>query len=223
MIDSLFGSKTRVKLLGLFMNNPDRSFYVREITRNIDEQINSVRRELANLIKVGVVTAQSVDNKLYYQADKNFKYYHALREMFADEAEVVSGATVSQPDWAVRLSAVRGLKSVIFAGALVYGSYSKIDILLAGDRMDETKLRNTIKTLERDAGTSLNYTIMDQDDLYYRLSIHDPFVDDVLKSKHTIVLDKGGLFGEKDAQKASDESKKAPVAKGDKATAGGAA
>ena len=72
MIDSLFGSKTRVKLLGLFMNNPDRSFYVREITRNIDEQINSVRRELANLIKVGVVPAQSVDNKLYYQADKNF-------------------------------------------------------------------------------------------------------------------------------------------------------
>ena len=51
MIDALFGSKTRVKLLGLFMNNPERSFYVREITRNIGEQINSVRRELANLVR----------------------------------------------------------------------------------------------------------------------------------------------------------------------------
>lgn len=194
MIDSLFGSKTRVKLLGLFMNNPDRSFYVREITRNIGEQINSVRRELANLIKVGVVTDRSVDNKLYYQADKNFKYYHALREMFADDAEVVSGATVSQPDWATRFRAVPGLKTVIFAGALVYGSDSKIDILLAGNRMDEAKLKNIIKALERDANTSLNYTIMDQDDLYYRLSIRDPFVDDVLKSKHTVVLDEGKLL-----------------------------
>ena len=55
MIDSLFGSKTRVKLLNLFLNNLDQSFYVREITRLIDEQINSVRRELANMVSVGVV------------------------------------------------------------------------------------------------------------------------------------------------------------------------
>jgi hypothetical protein len=45
MIEQLFGSKTRVKLLKLFFSNPNRSFYVREITRTIDEQINSVRRE----------------------------------------------------------------------------------------------------------------------------------------------------------------------------------
>lgn len=44
MIDALFGSKTRVKLLHLFLNNPGQPFYVREITRKIDEQINSVRR-----------------------------------------------------------------------------------------------------------------------------------------------------------------------------------
>ncbi len=53
MIEQLFGSKTRVKLLGLFYSNPDRPFYVRELTRKIDEQINSVRRELANLLDVG--------------------------------------------------------------------------------------------------------------------------------------------------------------------------
>ena len=41
MIEQLFGSKTRVKLLQLFYANPNRSNYVREITRKIDEQINS--------------------------------------------------------------------------------------------------------------------------------------------------------------------------------------
>ena len=59
MIDALFGSKTRVKLLHLFMNNPGRSFYVREITRLIDEQINSVRRELANMLQIGVIISDS--------------------------------------------------------------------------------------------------------------------------------------------------------------------
>ena len=45
-LEKLFGSKTRTKLLSLFFGNPERSFYVREMTRVIEEQINSVRREL---------------------------------------------------------------------------------------------------------------------------------------------------------------------------------
>lgn len=194
MIDALFGSKTRVKLLSLFMNNPTRSFYVREITRNIGEQINSVRRELANLVKIGIITDNSVDNRLYYQADTEFKYYHALHEMFADAQEVVSGAKVSVDDWAAKFRAIRGVSAVVFAGAMVYGSVSKLDLLVAGDRMDQTKLKAAIKALERDAATSLNYTILEQDDLYYRLSIRDRFVLDMLESKHTIVLDTAGML-----------------------------
>lgn len=194
MIDALFGSKTRVKLLGLFMNNPTRSFYVREITRNIGEQINSVRRELANLVKIGIITDQSVDNRLYYQADQQFKYYHALHEMFADEDDVVSGAKVSINDWATKFRAIPGVNTVVFAGAMVYGSTSQIDLLIAGNKLDQTKAKTLIKALERDAGTSLNYTIMSQDDLYYRLSIRDRFVLDVLESKHTIVLDGAGIL-----------------------------
>ena len=139
MIDALFGSKTRVKLLGLFMNNPGRSFYVREITRNIDEQINSVRRELANLVRIGIVTDKSVDNRLYYQVDPNFRYYHALREMFADDDEVVSGAKVSINDWATKFRSVAGVDVVVLAGTMVYGSDSKIDLLIVGVDNDRMK------------------------------------------------------------------------------------
>ena len=85
MIDALFGSKTRVKLLHLFLSNPGKSFYVREITRLIDEQINSVRRELANMTTVGIVTSDTADNKLYYEVNQRYEYYVPLRAIFADE------------------------------------------------------------------------------------------------------------------------------------------
>ena len=85
MIDALFGSKTRVKLLHLFLNNPNRAFYVREITRKIDEQINSVRRELANMLNVGIIKSDSSDNKLYYEVNQQYTYYTPLRAIFADE------------------------------------------------------------------------------------------------------------------------------------------
>src|ERR1700742_2611576 len=82
MIEQLFGSKTRVKLLQLFYSNPNRSFYVREITRKIDEQINSVRRELSNLLSIGIITSENTNNRLYYEVNQKFEYYKPLQEIF---------------------------------------------------------------------------------------------------------------------------------------------
>src|SRR3982751_165961 len=82
MIEQLFGSKTRVKLLQLFYSNPNRSFYVREITRKIDEQINSVRRELANLLSIGIISSDTNNNRLYYEVNQTYEHYPALSAIF---------------------------------------------------------------------------------------------------------------------------------------------
>ena len=82
MIEQLFGSKTRVKLLQLFYSNTNRSYYVREITRKIDEQINSVRRELSNLLSIGIITSDNTNNKLYYEVNQKYKYYEPLHQIF---------------------------------------------------------------------------------------------------------------------------------------------
>ena len=85
-IDALFGSKTRVKLLHLFFNNIERSFFVREITRIVDEQINSVRRELANMKEIGIISSSEKSNKLYYSVNKKFAYYKQFNEIFNNTA-----------------------------------------------------------------------------------------------------------------------------------------
>src|ERR1700760_3352624 len=86
MIEQLFGSKTRVKLLHLFYSNPSRAFYVREITRKVDEQINSVRRELANLLNIGIITSESNNNRLYYEVNQTYEHYKALAYIFGGQA-----------------------------------------------------------------------------------------------------------------------------------------
>src|ERR1700751_5100280 len=82
MIEQLFGSKTRVKLLQLFYSNPNRSFYVREITRKIDEQINSVRRELSNLLSIAIITSDNTNNKLYQEANQTDEYFEPLQQSY---------------------------------------------------------------------------------------------------------------------------------------------
>ncbi|MBP9668434.1 hypothetical protein KBD70_01670, partial [Candidatus Saccharibacteria bacterium] len=145
MIDALFGSKTRVKLLKLFLNNPDSSYYVREITRLIDEQINSVRRELSNMLKIGIITSENVENKLYYKVNQMYPHFIPLRAIFSDEeisiAEVQatkisdntkgSTSTFSSSDsnpevkyYNKIFEGLTGAHAIVIAGKLVRGSAS---------------------------------------------------------------------------------------------------
>ncbi|HWZ65909.1 MAG TPA: transcriptional regulator [Patescibacteria group bacterium] len=189
MIDSLFGSKTRVKLLHLFLNNPNRAFYVREITRKIDEQINSVRRELANMLNIAIIKSDSSNNRLYYEINQTYPYYEPLRAIFADDNLQTTTTVLSDvKDWAKRLKPLGDVRVALFCGSLVRGSSSEVDILLAGD-INKTQSKRFIKELEDDEGHPLNYTVMSYEDFYYRLSIKDRFITSIINGKFTILLD----------------------------------
>lgn len=200
MIDALFGSKTRVKLLNLFMNNPGKAFYVREITRLIDEQINSVRRELANMLSIGVITSSNTDNKLYYEVNQRYEFYTAFREIFAGTKQParkggakLKGEVTSTGDWQVTLKGIQGLRVAVVAGVLVEGSAAKVDLLLAGN-VPERKLREVIEQIESVIAREVSYSVMTYDEFYYRMSVKDRFIYDVLANKHMVIVDSDSII-----------------------------
>jgi len=201
MIDALFGSKTRVKLLHLFLNHPGQSFYVREITRMIDEQINSVRRELSNMLEVGVITSDSADNKLYYEVNQRYDYYLALRAIFANEAIGASNVATtdekqSGDQYADIIANIAPLRLAIVAGVLVKGSNAPLDVLLVGT-LPTAKVKNVMQTIEKSEGREINYSVLSYEDFYYRMSIRDKFIMEVLNSKHSVIVDKDNVLSQK--------------------------
>jgi hypothetical protein len=196
MIDALFGSKTRVKLLHLFLNNPGKAFYVREITRLIDEQINSVRRELANMLEVGIITSDSADNKLYYEINQRFEYYTPFRGIFADQKSAPP-APLAKPQktstWEADLAKLTGLRVAIAAGALVNGSASAVDLLLVGN-VPEKKAAQITSLIETEQGRELSYSVLSYDEFYYRLSVRDKFINDILTNKHQVLVDTDNIL-----------------------------
>ena len=193
MIDALFGSKTRVKLLHLFLNNPGKAFYVREITRLIDEQINSVRRELSNMLGVGIITSDTSDNKLYYEVNQRYEHYLPLRAIFADEKITANSQVKSAYNWQDLLENLPGVRLAVVAGVLVKDSTSTVDLLLAGD-VPASKLKGLIKSIESVEGRELNYSMLSYDEFYYRLSVRDKFIVEILKNKHTVVVDSENIL-----------------------------
>lgn len=201
MIDALFGSKTRVKLLHLFLNNPGQSFFVREITRKIDEQINSVRRELSNMLEVGIITSDSADNKLYYQVNQRYDYYVPLRAIFSDgdsDAKVVVADQVdtSVEKYGQEIRDISGLRLAIFSGVLVKGSNTPVDVLLVGN-IAPVKAKLLIAGIEKSEGREINYSVLPYDEFYYRLSVRDRFITEIINGKHKVIVDVDNVINEK--------------------------
>ncbi len=186
MIDQLFGSKTRVKLLYLFYSNPNRSFYVREITRKIDEQINSVRRELSNLLSIGIIRSDSTNNRLYYEVNQDHEFYSPLRKIFS--AQTTSKLSNAQSNQEKRFRDIGRIKAAYLMGKFVRDAKNDVDMVIVGD-VNKTKLEALVQLLEKEEGFEINYTVMSASDFDYRNTINDRFTKDILKAKKTTIVD----------------------------------
>lgn len=218
MIEQLFGSKTRVKLLGLFYQNPNRSFYVREITRKIDEQINSVRRELANLLSIGIISSDTANNKLYYEVNQKFEHYQALSEMFggkgrqkrskkkqatidvgtADDGTALDRSDsiqfdTSQDEHVQNIIRAGNVRLLVYTGQFTRDENVEADIIIIGD-MNMPNIEHAIAQLEEAEKKAIRFCIFTIDEYEYRKQVNDRFLANVLAAKKIVHIDKDGYL-----------------------------
>lgn len=186
-LEKLFGSKTRTKLLQLFFSNPEKSYYVREITRVIEEQINSVRRELLNLDSLGIIKNETYDNKIYYSANSKHPYSRPLNDLFTVRVDSVREKDVHRSSWDEYVKPVQKYLKALVVTNRVPGQEG-VDLLIIGD--DKTKkLTHWAEVIEKKQGKPLNYVIMSRDDYVYRKSVRDRFIAEVMDMEITDTYD----------------------------------
>lgn len=199
MVEQLFGSKTRVKLIRLFYSNPNRSFYVREITRKIDEQINSVRRELSNLLSIGIIVSDTTNNRLYYEVNQKFEHYEPLLAIFGSAADApvattkVAATKKVQTDGELDLKTLGNVQLALYTGQFTRDESSGVDLLIVGD-INPNKLQKFMTELEAKEGKEIRYAILSLDDFKYREQIKDRFVATIRAAKKQVLVDKQHLL-----------------------------
>lgn len=184
----------------LFYSNPNRSFYVREITRKIDEQINSVRRELANLLNIGIIVSDTTNNRLYYEVNQDFEHYQPLRQIFGQQAKttaskkatdtVVTDGQVSEHD---KIKTLGNVDIALLTGQFTRDERSGVDLLVVGD-INQKALQNFVSGLEAQEGKDVRYTHMPLQEFTYRRDIKDRFITTVLESKKQVLFDKNNIL-----------------------------
>ena len=191
-LEKLFGSKTRAKLLELFFSNIGKSYYVREITRVIDEQINSVRRELTNLTNLGLIKSETYENKIYYSANRKHPFVKPMQELFAKSIDEGEAVEVKRVTWEDSIQPVKNeLKALVVTNRLP--GQDGLDMLIVGDDKAR-KLSRWAETVEKRQGRPINYAILSENDYVYRKSAKDRFLTDMWQLEITETIDPDGIL-----------------------------
>jgi len=179
----LFVSQTRLKLINALFYRPGEIYYVRQLVRLVDEEINSVRRELDNLKKSGIVASESRGNRLYYWADKQSPLFSNLL-IIANQS---SGLGLKLQNKNETLGTIK----------LVFYNYKfmtddkrnpdDIDLIIVGD-VSLREIEGFIKQEEEVRGYEINYMVMGKGEFKLRRQKRDQFIVDFFLSSPVAII-----------------------------------
>jgi DNA-binding transcriptional ArsR family regulator len=196
MLEHLFGSRTRVKLLSLFLRNPEEPIFVREITRRVGTQINAVRRELSNLQKLGLIievieieekagavkkTRAPGLKKKFYRVNPNFRLINELSALLLRAQALYEGRLDQE------IPKLGDVRYLAFLGVFL-GHKAPVDVFIVGT-INETALKRLINDAEKSLGYEINYSVMSLEDYRYRKDMTDKFLYAILEGQKHVVVD----------------------------------
>jgi len=169
-LKNLFVSKVRVEMLKLFLLNPGAKFHVRGISRRVGAEINAVRRELDNLLRLGLLKREAFKNRLNYFPHEHFPYYDEVLGMVVKEAGLGKALTQGR--------GMRDLKfaflSIPFLRGRVAGP-NDIDLLIVG-RVPMRRVADLVKEEEKRRGQEINYAVLTESEFEALKKRRDPLI-----------------------------------------------
>jgi len=182
MLEHLFVSKVRVKILRVFTANPEITFHVRGLVREISEEINAVRRELQNLERAKILQSVKKGNKVVYSVNPHCYTFPELMSLFRKDDPVVK--QIHQA-----LETVDDIFVSILTGSFLSGQYADptdVDLLIVGTPELE-KLGKKIGDIEKEIGKTLKTIVMRPDEFDFKKKNRDAFLSKILKSDKVLL------------------------------------
>ena len=201
MLAKIFGSNSRVKILKHFLLNPEKRSYIRQLARDLDLQLNSVRRELENLEKFGLLLSGSGSSgasepaaetpvksemparfeKKYFRVNQDFVLYEEIKALF------IKSKVLYEQDFVEKIKKTGKIRLLLLTGFFASNPASPVDILLVG-HINKDKFVALISELEKDLHREVNFTIMEPKEFRYRLDMTDKFLINIIEGKKIIIV-----------------------------------
>lgn len=183
MLEKLFTSRVRVRLLTLFLTHPAEAFYIRQLARLTGETYNNVRQELQNLAQLGLILSERRANATFYQANADHFLFPELKRIILKTEAV--GDRLREA-----LSPLRDIRAAFIYGSTAKGTElasSDIDLMVIGD-VNLDALDSTIDRIEEEIGRTVNYTLFGVEEWRERVAQGHSFLTDVLTYEKVFLI-----------------------------------
>jgi len=184
ILESLFGSKAKARLLRFFILNPEKECDLAETAKRNMISIQNARKELEVFKKIKLVSEKRRKGKKFYFLNTNFSFYGELKSL------VTKSNVYPQCQNLSKVKNIGDVKLALVSGVFLNYSKSKADIILVVNSVNKGKLNNLMNNLEAEIGREISYVLMNSDEFKYRLDMLDRFILDFLEAPHDEIVNK---------------------------------
>ncbi len=200
LLEKLFESVPKVRILRLFMHNPEESFSMEEVVRRTKVKRQIVNKEIGKLAQMGIIRHRIVKSALapdkrnpvfkktkIFETRSDFPLFLELRDLVT-KSSVASRKKISQ-----QLKAIGGVKLAVISGVFLNSENARTDLLIVGEDVKRSRLDAFLSRMESELGKSIQHTLMDSDEFRYRIDMYDRFLRDILEYPHEKLINRLGI------------------------------
>jgi hypothetical protein len=183
MLQHIIPSKTRRKILELFFQKPNENFYLRRVVREVDEEVNAVKRELDILVEEKLLLREKRLNKVFYTLNKNYLFYDEFLRIFTKNSLILKMVYYNLPKLGkIKYIAIstRFAKKIPIKDEEIYFLFVGIVVI--------PELELLMKKAESLYGSPINYTVMTEEEFIFRKKNNDPFIWRFLKQPKIMLV-----------------------------------
>lgn len=200
ILGKIFGSEAKVKIMRLFLFNPEDSFDLKDIEERAKVSLETARREMNLLEKIDLVRKKNFTKDVEKKKGKEvqnikvktsgwylnqkFDYIQPLQNF------LIHLSPLKHKDIARKINNVGSIKLLVISGVFIQEPESRVDLLIVGDHIKKSALESVIENIEAEIGKQLRYSSFETSDFQYRLSMCDKLVRDILDYPHEKIIEK---------------------------------
>ena len=184
ILEKLLGSKEKTRILRFFLLNTEKEFSFTEIIKKNMLSKNLARKEVNNLSAIKFLQKKNRRGKIFFMLNQDFDYYPELKNLIA------KSNVYPQCKSLAKLKKLSNLKYAAVSGIFINYPKAKADMILVGNGISRTKLKNSLRSLEAEIGKEINFVLLGLDEMKYRLNMLDKFILEFLEGPHEELVNK---------------------------------
>lgn len=178
----LLSSRVKAELFRLLFGSEANELHVRELERRSGLVVSTVRQELKNLVRLGLVHVRRNGNRTYYRGNTEHPLFPEIHNLVMKTCGLADVLRDALGDGGIREAFVFGS---LASGTEISGS--DIDLMVIGT----ASLREVVKRLSRVSprlGRELNPNVLTPTEFARRKKARDHFLSTVLKGPKLFVI-----------------------------------